>query len=97
MVFSLKKQLVIACVTAIAISIILLAPYAVANSQILNHDDSKTNVAIIDSIYKNGNVFDEINQASYNTGQSASLLYTDLSDEDFTGEAVPDLGDTNTP
>jgi hypothetical protein len=93
MVCPLKKQLVITCFTAIATSLALLAPYAIANSQILNHDDSKTNLAISDSYYKDGNAFDEINEVSYNKGQLSSLLYTDLSDEDFTGDAVPNSDD----
>jgi hypothetical protein len=93
MIFPLKKQLVITCFTAVATSLALLAPYAIANSQILNHYDSKTNFAINDSVYKHGNTFDEINHVSYNKDQLASLLYTDLSDEDFTGDAVPNLDD----
>jgi hypothetical protein len=55
-----------------------VAPYAAANSSILKESDSNS-ITGTDSVLKNYKP----------VSQSVNLLDLDLSDEDFTGDAVP--------
>ncbi|CAN5518224.1 hypothetical protein BH18THE1_BH18THE1_03520 [soil metagenome] len=89
MISHIKQQLIIACISAVAISLTLMGPYAVANSDILKNDDAQNYMANNDSVFKNYNTVGQVDQASYYSGQSVSLSDLDLSEEDFTGDAAP--------
>ena len=78
MISRIQKHLIIACISAAAISVTLIALYT-ANSNMLKKSDSKNSITDTDSVFKNYNP----------VSQSVNLLDLDLSDEDFTGDAAP--------